>query len=109
LQPRPADLPQNRHGLHLYVLLLQPGRWRAHRDEVINALLAENIGAALHYRALHAHPFYREKYGYRAQDFPHAYAAGEQILSLPLTPGMDADDLQDVITAVRKVAAAYVT
>jgi dTDP-4-amino-4,6-dideoxygalactose transaminase len=107
LQPRPADLEQNRHALHLYVLLLKPGYWRVHRDDVIEALLAENIGAALHYRAIHTHPYYREKYGHRPEDYPQAYQAGEHILSLPLTPGMSLADVEDVIAAVRKVAAAY--
>jgi len=93
--------------LHLYVLLLEPGAFRVHRNAIIDALLAENIGAALHYRALHTHPYYRETYGYRPEDFPHAYAAGEHILSLPLTPGMMEADLDDVVTAVRKVLAGY--
>ncbi len=105
-QPRPSDA-RDRHGLHLYVLLLEPGRWKVHRDQLVDALLAEGIGAALHYRAIHAHPYYREKYSYRPEDYPHAYAAGENILSLPLTPGMAEADLQDVIAAVRKVAEAY--
>jgi dTDP-4-amino-4,6-dideoxygalactose transaminase len=107
LQPRPRDLDQNRHGLHLYVLILPADGWRVHRDEVINALLAENIGAALHYRSIHTHPYYREKYQYQPHDYPYAYEAGEHILSLPLTSGMSLSDIEDVITAVHKVAAAY--
>ena len=106
LQPRPADA-ENRHALHLYVLLLGPDRFSVGRNEIIDALLAENIGAALHYRALHTHPFYQNKYGYQAQDFPNAYRAGEQILSLPLTPGMTRSDVDDVIWAVRKVLGAF--
>jgi dTDP-4-amino-4,6-dideoxygalactose transaminase len=106
-QPRPVDLEKNRHSLHLYVLILEPGRWKVHRDQVINALLAENIGAALHYQPIHVHPFYRQKYGYRPEDYPNAFEVGENILSLPLTPCMTEDDVQSVITAVRKVANAY--
>ncbi len=106
LQPRPTD-GKNRHALHLYVLLLDPDRFSAGRNEIIDALLAENIGAALHYRALHTHPFYRNKYGYQPQDFPHANRVGEQILSLPLSPKMTRADVDDVIRAVRKVLGAF--
>lgn len=106
LQPRPTT-DGTRHGLHLYVLILDTDQLTVSRDEVINALLAENIGAALHYRALHTHPFYREKYGYKPEDYPHAYQVGESILSLPLTPGMSAADLQDVIDGVEKVLGFY--
>jgi dTDP-4-amino-4,6-dideoxygalactose transaminase len=106
-QLRPAEGSLSRHSLHLYVLILEAGRWRVSRDEVIDALLAENIGAALHYRAVHTHPYYQEKYQYAPTDFPQAYQVGENILSLPLTPAMNDQDVQDVITAVRRVAAAY--
>jgi len=106
LQRRSTD-GEDRHALHLYVLLLAPDRFSVSRNEIIDALLAENIGAALHYRALHTHPFYRNKYGYQLQDFPNAYQAGQQILSLPLTPRMTRSDVHDVIQAVRKVLGAF--
>ncbi len=106
LQPRPAD-GLNRHGLHLYVLVLDPKQFRASRNQIIDALLAENIGAALHYRALHMHPYYRDTFGYRPEDFPSAASVGESILSLPLTPYMTEQDAADVIEAVHKVLAAY--
>lgn len=106
-QPRPADLDQNRHALHIYALVLEAGAFRIHRNDIINALLAENIGAALHYRALHTHPYYRETYSYASEDFPHAYRVGEHILSLPLTPGMARADVDDVVTAVRRVLTYY--
>ena len=106
LQPRPTD-GLNRHGLHLYVLLLDLAQFRVGRNQIIDALLAENIGAALHYRALHMHPYYRETFGYRPEDFPVAASVGESILSLPLTPGMSEHDVADVIDAVQKVLSAY--
>lgn len=106
LQPRPTD-DRNRHGLHLYVLLLDLAQFRVSRNQIIDALLAENIGAALHYRALHLHPYYRNTYGFQPQDFPAAATVGESILSLPLTPCMREQDVLDVIGAVHKVLAAY--
>src|SRR5262249_48757403 len=71
-QPHPHDT-QNRHALHLYVLIFDLAQFRVSRNEIIEALLAENIGVSLHYRALPMHPFYRAKYGYKPEDFPVAY------------------------------------
>jgi dTDP-4-amino-4,6-dideoxygalactose transaminase len=105
-QPRPTD-GANRHGLHLYVLILDPDQFRVDRNHIIAALLAENIGAALHYRALHTHPYYRERFGYQHNDFPYAAEVGDNIFSLPLTPGMSERDVQDVIEGVYKVLNAY--
>ncbi len=108
LQPRPLPTERNRHSLHLYVLMLDENRWRVSRDEVVEALLQENIGAAIHYPAIHTHTFYRTKYGYQPEDFPHALSISRRILSLPLTPSMSDADAADVLRAVRKVAAAFV-
>ena len=108
LQPRPHDT-SNRHALHLYVLCLDLAQFRVGRNEILAALRAENVGAALHYRALHTHPYYRQTFGYRYEDFPHAARIGDSILSLPLTPCMSDQDAQDVIAAVDKVLGAYST
>ncbi len=106
LQPRPQN-PEDRHALHLYVLIISPECFKVSRNQIIDALLAENIGAALHYRALHTHPYYSETFGYEAEDFPQAAAVGESILSLPLSPKMTPGDVEDVLTAVSRVLKAY--
>lgn len=102
---RPHD-GANRHVLHLYVLLLDVARLKVSRNQFISALLAENIGASMHFYPLHMHPFYREKYGYKPDDLPVARRVGESVLSLPLVPQMDDRDAQDVVAAVRKVTNA---
>jgi dTDP-4-amino-4,6-dideoxygalactose transaminase len=105
--PGAGTAAPDRHALHLYVLILQEQHFQASRDQIVDALLAENIGASVHYRALHTHRWYRDTYGYRPHDFPEAYYVGENTISLPLTPGMSQADAQDVIAAVRKVLVAY--
>jgi dTDP-4-amino-4,6-dideoxygalactose transaminase len=106
LQPRPSN-PEDRHALHLYVLILSPECFRVDRNQIIEALLAENVGAALHYRSLHTHPYYQQTFGYHPQDFPAAYSVGENILSLPLSPKMTLEDVGDVTAAVSRVLLAY--
>ena len=105
-QPRPND-GETRHALHLYVLILDLEQFRVDRNQIVAALLAENVGAAIHYRALHTHPLYRDRFGFRPSDFPHADLVGETILSLPLTPGMTETDVHTVIEGVYKVLDAY--
>ncbi len=106
LQPRPTD-GGTRHALHLYVLILDLDQFSVDRNQIVTALRAENIGAAIHYRALHTHPYYRDRFGYRPEDFPVAARTGDRIVSLPLTPGMTDADVQDVIEAVSRVLEAY--
>src|SRR6185312_15760098 len=54
-----------RHALHLYIVKLRLERLTGDRNEIVSALREENIGAGIHYDAVHLHPFYRETYGWR--------------------------------------------
>jgi dTDP-4-amino-4,6-dideoxygalactose transaminase len=77
------------------------------RNEFMLALQEENIGTGLHFPALHLSRFYREKYGYQPGQLPHAQAAGESILSLPLYPLLSEGDQDDVVDAIKRVLAAH--
>ena len=105
-QPRP-DGVLDRHALHLYAARIDPAQFRVGRNQIVAALIAENIGAAIHYRALHTHPYYRERFNHAPEAFPNALAVGETVMSLPCTPGMSEENVYEVIEAVAKVLAAY--
>jgi len=56
---------------------------------------------------LHLHPYYRDKFAYKLEDFPNASAAFECIISLPIYPKMTEGNVRDVIVAVRKLVQEY--
>lgn len=95
------------HAWHLYVVKLDMTGLSIDRNAFINALGEENIGAGLHFPAVHLMQYYREKYAYTAEDLPNASKAGNSILSLPLYPGMSEEDVHDVVEAVQKVIIKY--
>jgi len=99
----PAERPQVEHACHLYVLRLHGSRLRISRDQFIEELKAYNIGSSVHFIPVHLHPYYRDKCGYRPDDFPVAYRQYQRIISLPLYPRMSDQDVQDVIEAVGAV------
>ena len=92
---------------HLYVVRVRPEALRVGRTEVFNALRAENIGVQVHYIPVHYHPYYRRTLGTGEGLCPVAENAYEQLVSLPIWPGMTDADVADVITAVGKVVEAY--
>jgi dTDP-4-amino-4,6-dideoxygalactose transaminase len=106
-QIRPDEASGGRHALHLYVLLPRLAELTVGRDEVVLALRAENVGAAMHYPAMHQHPFYREEMGIARGDLPNADWVTERTLSLPMSPSMSDRDLDAVITATRSVLEHY--
>jgi len=89
------------------VIRLNLEQLRAGRAEVFAALRAENIGVNVHYIPVHLHPYYRERFSYKRGDYPVAESAYEQLISLPIFPKMTDEDVQDVITAVRKVVKRF--
>jgi len=95
------------HAWHLYVLRLLPEALRIGRDRFIDELVARNIGVSVHFIPVHLHPYYRNRYGYRAEQFPVALASFERMLSLPLHPRLTNRDVADVIEAVLDVAHTY--
>lgn len=95
------------HAYHLYVIRLNLTELRATRADVFSALRAEGIGVNVHYIPVHLHPFYREQFGAGPGMCPVAEAAYEEIISLPLFPRMTDHDVEDVVSAVRKVVEVY--
>jgi dTDP-4-amino-4,6-dideoxygalactose transaminase len=90
------------HAWHLFAVRLT-GRAGVSRDEFIERMKEANIGVGLHYKAVHGFSWYREQYGWKPEDFPEAWQAGESICSLPLFP-MLTEEMQDrVVAAMRKI------
>ena len=63
-----------------------------------------NIGTSVHFIPVHTFSYYRQKYGYRPEDFPVALDASERCVSLPLHPDLGDGDVADVVAAVADLA-----
>lgn len=92
------------HAWHLYVLRLRPEA-PCTRDRFIEQLAAQGIGTSVHFIPLHLHPYWRETYGLRPEDYPAALAAYESAVSLPLYTRMTRQEQERVIASVRRVLA----
>jgi dTDP-4-amino-4,6-dideoxygalactose transaminase len=105
----PLRLPGRNHIFHLYPIRLQADQLSGTRSKFIEQLSARNISTSVHFIPLHRHPFYRDRYGYRREQFPVAEEIYHGLLSLPLYPRMNDRDVRDVIDAVRDALAARST
>lgn len=102
---RPAPVaPGDRHARHLYTVLVEPeSGWT--RDGLVAAMAAEGVTASIHFRALHLHPYYANRFGFMRGMFPHAERVSDRVVSLPLSAGMTDDDAVRVIEVVRLLMA----
>lgn len=95
------DVMPGRHALHLYVIEVDPKRVAVSRDAIMDYLQAHNIGVGIHYYGMHLQPYYRERYGLTPEMFPNATRASENMLSLPLYPKMELQDVEAVVATLR--------
>lgn len=100
LPPRPPD--RSAHAWHLYVIQLLNSA-SISRDEFINKMAAAGVGTSVHFIPLHLHPYWRETYGLRPEQFPHATRAFNHIVSLPLYTRMTDADQDRIICAILSI------
>ena len=91
------------HARHLYTLLVDKETAGISRDDFQQKLHEMNIGTGIHFTSLHVHEYYRETYGFKPHDFPNAKYISDRTISLPLSPKLTDEDVEDVIEGVKAV------
>ena len=80
------------HALHLYVVRIDPSARGATRDEYQRALAEERIATSIHFLPVHRLTWFRERYPDQPR-LPVAERAGDEVLSLPLSPAHSDEDI----------------
>ena len=102
LETPPPAAEGTRHARHLYQVLLGPDAPLT-RDGLLQALNDRGIGTGVHYRGVHLHPYYRDRYALAPEAYPVATSISERTLSLPLSPKVTDADQEDVVLALREL------
>jgi dTDP-4-amino-4,6-dideoxygalactose transaminase len=94
--PAPGDV----HARHLYTILVTPDSgWT--RDALAAVMAEQGIVTSIHFRALHLHPYYQDRFGLQRGMFPNAEYVSDHTLSLPLSGGMTDAEAGRVIDVLR--------
>ncbi|HEY2955807.1 MAG TPA: DegT/DnrJ/EryC1/StrS family aminotransferase [Candidatus Eisenbacteria bacterium] len=95
------ELPGRRHAYHLYVVR------HARRDALREHLTAAGVGSQVHYPIpVHRQPAYAHL-GLGPGSLPETERAAAEVLSLPLYPGLTAEQQQAVIDAVNAFSGVH--
>ncbi|HTK31048.1 MAG TPA: DegT/DnrJ/EryC1/StrS family aminotransferase [Candidatus Saccharimonadaceae bacterium] len=95
----PVEAERRRHVYHLYVVR------HARRDALAARLKEREIGALVHYPIpVHLQPAY-EVLGVARGTLPESERAADEVLSLPLYPGLTAEQQRHVIATVNEFTA----
>ncbi len=90
------------HAWHLYVIRLKD-TVKMSRDRFIARMADGGIGCSVHFIPLHLHPYWRDRYRLKPDDFPRTLDAYQRAVSLPLYSRMSEADRERVIAAVRSL------
>jgi dTDP-4-amino-4,6-dideoxygalactose transaminase len=101
IEPLEHD-PRDVHAHHLYVVRVDAELAGADRDAYQRALGEELISTSIHFLPVHRLTWFRERYP-EQPPLPIAERAGDEVLSLPLSPAHRDEDILDAIDAVRRV------
>ncbi|GAB3030444.1 UDP-4-amino-4,6-dideoxy-N-acetyl-beta-L-altrosamine transaminase [Bowmanella dokdonensis] len=93
----PGTSSQAKSAWHLYSI----GVEESLRSQIFASLQGKGIGANVHYIPIHLQPYYR-RMGFKPGDFPNAETFYRQAITLPLFPGLTADEQTRVIQAVKE-------
>lgn len=92
---------------HLYVLKLNLEMLKIGRNQFISELKKKGIVTSVHFIPLYRHPYYQDVFSYDSKDFPVSEWTYERIISLPIYPGMTADNIDYVIHSVEDILKKY--
>lgn len=98
----PQATPGGTHVWNQYTLLVQG----IERDQLRHDLQERGITTMVYYpKPLHLQPVFR-KFGYHTGQFPIAEQCSQQVLSLPMFPGLTSQEQEHVVTTLRELLMA---
>lgn len=98
-----AVRPDVLHAFHLYVVRIDSNVLGIDRTTLFTNLREKGIAANVHYIPIHLHPFYKDKFNIGQGLCPNAETAYEQIISLPMFPGMTDEDVDYVLKSIKEI------
>jgi perosamine synthetase len=104
LPPRSED---RIHSWHLFYIRLNLQKLSINRSEFIEKLKERGVMTSVHWMPLHLHPYYKEVYGHKEEDFEVASKVYLQLISLPIFPDMREEESDYVIENVKRLCKEY--
>ncbi len=75
------------------------------RNQLIDYLFQQGISTSVHFKPVHLHSYYKNKYGYKALDFPVAYYEYQKIITLPVYPSLKNNEIDYISRKIKKFLA----
>jgi dTDP-4-amino-4,6-dideoxygalactose transaminase len=91
------------HAWHLFLLRIDESKLTIDRDEYIERLRELGIGTSVHFIPLHLHPYWRDRYGLKRDDFPESVKKFGSSISIPIYPALTEARVERIIQGLTSV------
>jgi perosamine synthetase len=92
---------------HLYPIRLKLDELSISRNQFMEKLKSAGVGCSVHWRPLHMHPLYIERFGWREADLPAASHLWETLVSIPIFSAMSVSEMRHVVGTVKEICTEY--
>lgn len=92
----PLEYRNSKHGRHIFPIWISSQK----RDNVLEFLNRNGVGAVINYPPIHLFSFYRNEFGFKEGMFPNAEEIAKREISLPLYSKLKNNEIDYVIRVV---------
>ncbi len=100
----PVVPPDYSHAWQSYVCYVDENLAPCSRNEIMKKLQAKGIGTRPGTHSVHLLGFYRERYGFKAQDYPASNDCARYSMAIPLHNRMTGDDYNYVVESLKRLS-----
>ncbi len=86
-----------RHSYFLYTILFK----KHDRDKVADFLENKGVQTRVCFPPIHIQPYYRERFGYKPEDYPKSYKAYTEILNIPTHPKLTKKEQKYIVDNIK--------
>ncbi|MDR3668725.1 MAG: DegT/DnrJ/EryC1/StrS family aminotransferase, partial [Ignavibacteriaceae bacterium] len=89
--------PDRESSWHLYPIRLNLEKLKIDRAQMIEELKNKGMGVGVHFMPVHQHIYYKNEFNLEDKNYPVASKIFPRLISLPIYPGMNQDDIDNAI------------
>ncbi len=98
------DIDSNRRtSYHLFQIFIRSSNNPFIRDKILCRLYEKGVAGSVHFKPLHIHPFYRDLYHFKEDDFPNSMKFYRSSISLPIFPLLKDEDVIYVCECLKDI------
>jgi perosamine synthetase len=97
---QPFETAEFKHGWQAYVTTVLPEKATLPRNDIMEMLQSKGIATRPGTHAVHMLTYYRDKFGFKPDDFPVAKFCNDQTMAIPLHNRMSSEDYEYVVDAL---------